>query len=259
MKNTIIFLLIFFVSAGLYGQQSNYEYENYTKGNDTLPYRIMYPAGFDYHHPYPVVFFLHGSGERGNDNDSQLTHGGSFLSSDFARSEYPAVVVFPQCSTNDYWAKVDFGLDSEGKRTFSFRPDLEPNLSMKMLMSLVDSITGLEWADKSQLYVGGLSMGGMGTFELLFRKPDLFAAAFPICGGGLIETTSAYAEKVSLWIFHGEIDSVVPVKFSKDMADAIKKNGGDVHLTIYPEVNHNAWDYVFLEKELLPWLFSRRK
>ena len=101
-------------------------------------------------------------------------------------------------------------------------------------------------------------MGGMGTFELVRRKPKLFAAAFPICGGGNISTAKKL-KKTHWWIFHGSKDDVVPPELSKEMADGLKKVGADVKLTLYPDANHNSWDPAFAEKDLLPWLFSHKK
>jgi predicted peptidase len=259
MKKIIVGLFFIFQFISGYSQKELFESNNFFQGENSLPYRILFPENFDTALNYPVLFFLHGSGERGNDNELQLVHGKSFFSSDEVRKDFPAVIIFPQCPKEDYWAKVEFSYDAEGKRIFGFRPKLEPTQSMQLFMSLVDSILTVDWADTTRFYIGGLSMGGMGTFEILHRMPDVFAAAFPICGGGDPITAISYANKVNLWIFHGEKDDVVPVKHSYDMFDAVKKAGGNPRLTIYPEVNHNAWDYVFLEKELMPWLFSNKK
>jgi predicted peptidase len=259
MKKLLISLLFVFHFTGLFSQQELFERHIFIQGENSLLYRIVYPENFDASLNYPVLFFLHGAGERGNDNESQLIHGKSFFSSDAVRKDFPAVIIFPQCPKDDYWANIENSYDPDGKRIFGFRPDLEPTQSMRLFMSLVDSISSIAWADKSRFYIGGLSMGGMGTFEILHRKSDVFAAAFPICGGGDPKTAVSYAQKVSVWIFHGEIDAVVPVSLSNGMYEAIKKAGGNPRLTIYPEVNHNAWDYVFLEEELIPWLFSHKK
>ena len=101
-------------------------------------------------------------------------------------------------------------------------------------------------------------MGGMGTFELVRRKPKLFAAAFPICGGANTATAKKMA-RPDWWIFHGLKDNVVPPELSQSMADALKGAGADVKLTLYPEANHNSWDAAFGEPYLLPWLFSHKK
>jgi predicted peptidase len=259
MKKLFFGLLFIFHFTVLFSQQELFEYQHFIHNGNSLPYRIMYPENFDASLNYPVLFFLHGAGERGDDNESQLIHGKNFFSSDAVRKDFPAVMIFPQCPKDEYWAKIETTYDSDGKRVFGFRPDLEPTKPMQLLMTLIDSVYTTAWADKSRFYIGGLSMGGMGTFEILYRKPDVFAAAFPICGGGNPETAASYAKKVNLWIFHGELDNVVPVNLSYSMYDAIKEAGGSSRLTIYPEVNHNAWDSVFLEEELIPWLFSHKK
>lgn len=108
------------------------------------------------------------------------------------------------------------------------------------------------------MYVGGLSMGGMGTFELVRRNPSLFAAAFPICGGAH-PATAPLLLKTNWWIFHGLKDDVVDPEFSKKMADAIERRGGQMRLSLFPNANHNSWDSAFAEKGLLPWLFSNHK
>ncbi|MCB0470047.1 MAG: phospholipase, partial [Flavobacteriaceae bacterium] len=105
----------------------------------------------------------------------------------------------------------------------------------------------------------GLSMGGMGTYEILSRKPDMFAAAFAICGGGNPELTENYATKIPMWIFHGAKDDVVNPQLSIDMVSAILKFGGKPNFTLYADDNHNSWDSAFAEPELLLWLFSKTK
>lgn len=261
MKNSIAFLLLLVFVAGVVHllKAQTFEKSLYINGGDTLKYRIMFPDNFDKQKQYPLIVFLHGAGERGNDNEKQLVHGRSFFSDQQARENFPAIVVFPQCPQDDYWARIDFSVNEDGTRNFTFRPDLEPTNVMTLLIGLIDKTLSEAWIDKEQVYIGGLSMGGMGTFELLYRKPEIFAAAFPICGGGSVETCHVFARKVPVWVFHGEVDAVVPVDFSVQMVNQIKQEGGDPKLTIYPGVNHNAWDYVFQEKELLPWLFSQKR
>ncbi|HPV57658.1 MAG TPA: prolyl oligopeptidase family serine peptidase, partial [Tenuifilaceae bacterium] len=130
---------------------------------------------------------------------------------------------------------------------------------MELLVKFVKSISKEKYVDKNRIYVGGLSMGGMGTFELLYRLPKVFAAAFPICGGSSPDVAKKYAKKVKLWIFHGEMDEVVSVEYSKQMHKAILSNGGEAKLTLYPFVNHNSWENAFGEPDLMPWLFSIKK
>ena len=101
-------------------------------------------------------------------------------------------------------------------------------------------------------------MGGMGTFELVYRRARKIAGAVAICGGSNPDNAKKYSKKVPFWIFHGKKDNVVPPIQSEQMVEAIRSNGGEVRFTLYPEANHNSWDPAFAEPELLPWLFSQR-
>ena len=261
MKKKPFFIAIAFIAALFFTtvQGQEYKKELFINGHDTLLLRVMYPNNFNPDQSYPLILFLHGAGERGNDNDKQLVHGASFFADSTNREQFPAVVIFPQCPEKDYWARIETTTDAQGKRSFFFKPKLEPTHAMTILLAYLDQLLQQKWTEQSRIYLGGLSMGGMGTFELLYRKPDVFAAAFPICGGGDPETTKIYAKKVPVWVFHGEVDAVVPIELSVKMVESLKNNGAEPRFTIYPEVNHNAWDYVFQEKDLLPWLFSNRK
>lgn len=239
------------------GELEAYEHRLYIQHNDTLPYRILYPKNFDTSREYPLVLVLHGAGERGDNNEAQLIYSADlFLES---QEEYPAIVVFPQCPKDSYWSNVNIVADENGRRTFSFREGGKPTAAMNNLLGLLKELKRSGQVDENRIYIGGLSMGGMGTFELLRRRPNTFAAAFPICGGGHPATAKKFAKKVPLWVFHGEEDSVVPVEHSRIMAGAIERAGGDVTLTIYPGVDHNSWVNAFNEPELLPWLFSHEK
>jgi predicted peptidase len=224
-----------------------------------LPYRILYPENFDSNKKYPLLLILHGSGERGNDNELQLTHGSALFLDPEVRKKYPAIVIFPQCPADDYWSNVNRDSIVNEKRNYVFREDGEPTPAMKMLIAFIDDLLKKPYIDQKRLYVGGLSMGGMGTFELLSRKPYLFAAAFPICGGGHPNTVKAYAREVSLWVFHGAEDDVVPIHHSEVMVEALKKAGADVRFTAYPDVKHESWEQAFAEPDLLPWLFSHHR
>ncbi|NVO08774.1 MAG: prolyl oligopeptidase family serine peptidase [Bacteroidales bacterium] len=233
-----------------------YERKELIVGNDTLRYRIMYPLNFDANKKYPLVLFLHGSGERGKDNEAQLIHGGKLFAQDEIRSNFQAIVIFPQCPDNDFWASIKREKNTNGSNLFEFNPNSKPTKPMELTIQLVKQTLKEKYIDKKRVYVGGLSMGGMGTFEILYRCPKIFAAAFPICGGGSPEYVGKYAKKVKFWVFHGAKDDVVLPEYSKRMVDAIKEKGGDVNFTIYPNANHNSWDSAFAEPNLFPWLFS---
>ncbi|GAA4438536.1 dienelactone hydrolase family protein [Pontibacter saemangeumensis] len=259
LPNIVLTFLIFVAAFSAKAQESldAYEHKLYIQNNDTLPYRILYPENFDTAKKYPLVLVLHGAGERGHDNEAQLVYGADLFLEN--QQEFPAIVVFPQCPKDSYWSNVHIVPDENGRRTFNFRKGGKPTAAMENLLGLLEELKDAGQVDEDRLYLGGLSMGGMGTFELLRRKPDTFAAAFPICGGGHPATARKFARKVPLWVFHGEEDSVVPVEKSKIMAAAIAKAGGNVKLTIYPEVDHNSWVNAFDEPALLPWLFSKTR
>ena len=130
---------------------------------------------------------------------------------------------------------------------------------MRWVLDLLDDLLSAAYIDHDRVYLGGLSMGGMGTFDLLSLKPDIFAAAFPICGGGNPRTARKISRVTAFWIFHGAEDETVDPQYSEEMAAALKKHKGDVKLTIYPGTGHNSWDSAFAEKDLLPWVFSHRR
>ena len=228
---------------------------------DTLRYRIMYPPDFDSTESYPLVVFLHGAGERGSDNEKQLTHGSSLFTSADVRERYHPIVVFPQCPQSDYWSNVIFQRDTSGKRIgFTFQDGGEPTPVMRSLMSWFDEFTSKPYVQLQRVYVMGLSMGGMGTFELMNRKPNAFAAAIPICGGANPAIAKSI-RRIPMWIFHGAADPIVPSKFSEDMIVALQQyyDAADMQFTLYPGVGHNSWENVFKEPDLLPWLFGNVK
>lgn len=231
----------------------------FIRGGDTLPYRVLLPLNYDSTKAYPLMLFLHGRGEAGRDNEKQLVHGANMFLHDSTRTQYPAIVVFPQCGSDDYWANVKITTDSiTKKRSFEYQTGGAPTKAMALLVQFVPWLKEKYKLDKHRMYVGGLSMGGMGTFELVRRMPKTFAAAFPICGGAH-PGTAKKLRKTDWWIFHGLKDDVVDPGFSKEMAAAIQKKKGDVQLTLYPNANHNAWDPAFREPGILKWVFGQRR
>lgn len=250
------FLIFFFLLFWFSLSSQEFEERKWVSAGKEMNYRILFPEGFSEEKQYTVVLFLHGAGERGNDNQAQLTHGSSLFLEN--RLEFPAIVLFPQAPSNDYWAQVE--VDRENTPfTFDFNSKKEPTTSLNLVMQLMDTIAAAPFVDDSRMYVGGLSMGAMGTFELLYRRPEMFAAAFAICGGADPEVTKTYPEGFNIWIFHGEKDDVVLPEYSKTMAREINTNGGNAKLSLYPEDNHNSWDSAFSEPYLLPWLFGNQK
>lgn len=249
-------LFPFFVKAQ---DNNSFDRGSYINKNDTIPYRFLFPKDFDPKNKYALIFVLHGAGERGNDNEAQLKYGPKLFLNDTIRDKYPAIVVFPQCPKGDWWSNVKMQDDPSGNTTWHFIEGGEPTPAMRGLLGLISEFLEKPYVDKHRVYVGGLSMGGMGTFELLRRRPDVFAAAFAICGGDNALNAKVYARKVPLWIFHGAKDNVVPADHSIVMVNAIRAEGGDPKFTLYPNDGHDSWDDAFAEPGLLPWLFGHKK
>ncbi len=228
---------------------------------DTLRYRVLLPENYNPSQSYPLLVFLHGAGERGSDNQKQLTHGAQLFLQPANRNKYPAIIVFPQCAENDYWSNVQITVDdSTKKRVFNFQEAGEPTRAMQQLLGWLPELENEYTISKGQRYIMGLSMGGMGTFELVRRKPAYFAAAIPICGGANPKTAKAIKE-TAFWMFHGVNDDVVPYHHSEDMFKALQEFyvRAEATLTLYSKTNHNSWDPAFAEPDLLPWLFSPKK
>ena len=225
-----------------------------------MPYRILFPLNYDAGKTYPIVFFLHGRGESGRDNEKQLTHGWKLFVQDSFRKKHEAIVIFPQCGNNDYWSNVQIITHgtASGKRQFHFVKKGPPSRAMRLLIGLADNVIARYKVDRQRVYVGGLSMGAMGTFELVRRKPKTFAAAFAICGGAHPGTAKAL-RKTNWWLFHGMKDDVVPPVYTQEMEAALKKAGAKVKATYYPNANHNSWDPAFAEPGFMDWLFDQRK
>lgn len=247
-----------FLTFSILGQENQYEESLYVKDNDTLLYRIMYPKDFSENNQYPLVLFLHGAGERGNDNEKQLVHGSKLFANEKIRNNFPAIVIFPQCPVEDYWANVIEDTSTLPK-TLIFPEDSKPKKIMQLLLDFMDEFITNPFVEKEQVYVGGLSMGAKGTYEILSRRPNMFSAAFAICGAGNTNLAQKYAQKVPMWIFHGSKDDVTSPQYSIDMVSSILKNGGKPNFSLYADDNHNSWDSAFAEPELLPWLFSKSK
>jgi len=245
--------------ANIHAQDySLYQKKWIVQDEDSLPYRLLLPENYDASKKYPVIFVLHGSGERGNDNELPLVHGADLFLKKEARKQYPAIVIFPQCPINSFWSNVIMGFDSTGKRDFYFLTGGTATRSMELLQELVNYILDTYPVNRNKVYVGGLSMGGMGTFELVRRMPGIFAAAFSICGGAN-PATAVKIKNTKWWIFHGAKDDVVPYILSEKMVIALRKTNATVKFNLYPEANHNSWDSAFAEPGLLPWLFSQHR
>lgn len=223
-----------------------------------LPYRILYPENYDKGKKYPVVLFLHGAGERGSNNESQLVHGARLFTDSVNRQAYPAIVLFPQCPADGYWASVDVNRNTSPLTlNFNYTRSITP--ALQAVIELTQQVMVKESVDASRIYIAGLSMGGMGTFEAVYHFPDLFAAAVPICGGADVEAYDKRVLKIPFRVFHGAKDLTVEVKHSRAMVEKLKLLGARVEYTEYPEAGHNSWDNAFAEPDFLSWMFGKHQ
>ena len=257
-----IAILLAILASDLYSQQTQnmeaYQKLTFGEGSEQLGYRLLLPLNFDETQKYPVLLFLHGGGERGSDNEKQLTHGAKMFLQSRNRGAFPAIVLIPQCPEDSYWAQVDIDR-SNYPIGLDFHYEKGPTPPLNQVMELLKTYLSKSYVDINRVYIMGMSMGGMGTFEMLYRMPDTFAAAIPICGAGVPETVLAYAKNTPLWVIHGAQDQVVGPNHSVEMVGALLKAGAHPEFTLYHNYNHNSWDGAFAEPELLPWLFSQRK
>lgn len=258
MKKLLFALLFSTVYIQSYSQTVFEKKSFVNESGQSLPYQVLYPQNYDSSVKYPVVLVLHGAGERGDDNLAQMKYGMQVFLNLENQQKFPAIVIFPQCPKESSWSSAK--MDRTQKPTlYVFDYSQNVNWPLQSAVDLVKSLVKSKVADKKRLYIMGLSMGGMGTMEAVSRNPKLFAAAIPICGGADLTYVKKYAKKLSLWVNHGDIDTSVPVRHSRELVAALKDAGANVTYTEYPGVNHNSWDNTFAQPTLLSWLFSFKK
>lgn len=257
MKHLLIILTLTFVSSLTFAQQEAYSKKTYVSAeNDTLRYRELTPEKLAPNQKYPLVLFLHGAGERGNDNEAQLRHGGNMFTNPVNREKYPAFVIFPQCPQEDFWAPRNRSA-AAGESAFNQNPPMSKALSL--VKKVLDEAIEKYPVDRNRIYIAGLSMGGMGTFDMLCRFPDLFAAAIPICGGVSTDRLGSIKTNTHIRIYHGDADTTVPVAYSRNAYKTLKQNKANVEYIEYPGVNHDSWTSAFNEDDFMAWIFSKRK
>ena len=245
------YIFLIFSVLTIYSQNENFEKKSFIYDTVTLNYRFLIPLIYDSTKKYPVHLFLHGAGERGNDNESQLIHGSNLFLKENNQKKYPSFVIFPQCPKNDWWGgHYD---------TYKFDYQVKNSKALKLVINLMDEFIMRSDVNKNKIYVSGLSMGGMGTFSILSQRPNMFAAATPICGDGDPKSVKSFAKKVPIWIFHGALDRVVHPNRSLIMAQSIIEENGSPRVTIYENVYHDSWNNAFDEKDFLSWIHSKSK
>jgi predicted peptidase len=205
-----------------------------------LNYLLFLPEGYgaDPQQTWPLILFLHGAGERGDDLELVKKHGIAKVAEQ--REDFPFVVVSPQCPQDTWWSAY-----------------------VEALTALLDEIVATHAVDRDRLYLTGLSMGAYGTWHLATMYPERFAALVPICGGGPwflgFPERVCVLREVPVWVFHGAKDDVVPLEESRKLVEALKACGGDVRFTVYPDAMHDAWTETYDNPELYEWFLKHRR
>ena len=225
-------------------------------GGHSYPYSIYVPHDYDSSKRWPVILFLHGSGERGNDG-LRSTQIGAAAAIRANPDRVPAIVVFPQAPLETRWLG-------------------EP---ADAAMAALDAAIAEFHGDRDSVYLTGLSMGGYGTYHLALAHPNTFAALVIVCGGLLPHATTTAVQQspltmgatdpyaftahairnVPIWICHGDADPVIPVDESRRMVELLRAEGAEVHYNEYPGVGHNAWDRAYGDAEMWRWLLTQRR
>lgn len=197
-------------------------------------YLAYFPEDYDENEKYPLVFFLHGAGERGDDLELVAKHGFMKHVRESGK-EYPFIFIAPQCPQDRYW-----GCFTES------------------LLAFLDDICATLPVDRDRIYLTGLSMGGTGTWMLAMAAPERFAAIAPVCGTGIYWYGMSQVN-VPIYMYHGDCDETVPIQESISMLKSVNKRGGKAQLKICYGVAHNAWDTAYAGDELTDWLLSHKK
>lgn len=197
----------------------------------SIDYLLYLPDDYDTKEAWPLVLFLHGAGERGNDLELVKKHGPPKLIA--AGKKFPFIVVSPQCPENRWWEPIE-------------------------LVALLDDVSSRYKVDPDRIYVTGLSMGGFGTWRLAAFAPERLAAIAPICGGGETYWTKQFSH-LPTWVFHGAKDAGVPLVRSEAMVETLKKNGGNPKFTVYPEAQHDSWTETYDNPEFYEWLLQQKR
>ena len=200
--------------------------------HNTIQYNLATPVDFDPTKKYPLIIYLHGAGGRGHDLELPRYH---YMMEEYIhKTGLEILVAGPLCEFDNWY------------------------MCFTELIEFVRFAATMDNVDPDRVYLMGASMGGYATWAMLMSVPELFAAAVPICGGGM--AWNAYRIKnIPVWTFHGLVDGAVDVSESIRMADALRVNGGDVKITLLPGVGHNAWEPAMYEYHAIEWLLTHRR
>ncbi len=219
----------------------------------TLPYRLYIPKNYDCGVFYPLMLFMHGAGERGNDNSEQVKVALPHIFDDPKSPAYNAIIIAPQCPEEKQWVYAPWH-----KGNYS-SDDIVESRELQAVVEILKNVCAEYNVDKSRIYATGLSMGGFASWDLITRHPSIFAAAMPVCGGGDPSKAKLLAEK-PIRTFHGFLDPVVPAEGTREMFSVINAVGkGKITYTEFPNAAHDIWDRVYSDPSNIKWLFEQKK
>jgi predicted peptidase len=230
----------------------------------TMPYRLFVPEGAGPNQRYPLVVFLHGGGERGDDNEKTLTanQGGTVWAKPDEQARRPAYVLVPQGrATWDGGFGRTRNADNKIDMARAFEPADDLLTAQRLLRAVLDEHPGI---DRSRLYLTGLSQGGLGSWAWNILEPELFAATVPVCGGAA-PTNVAVLKNKPLWAFHAAADPIVPADFTRQAVAALRSAGGQPRFTEYDAqtyffpIAHFSWVPAYQNEEMRAWLFSQKR
>ena len=217
----------------------------------TLNYRCAEPEKTVPGRKYPLVVLFHGAGERGTNNTAQLRWGAEPVLSYMREKGIEGYFIAGQVPFGQQWVNTPWS-------NTSHRMDATPSESMALALALVDKTIAECPVDTSRIYATGISMGGYGTWDAVQRRPELFAAAMPICGGG--DSHLAWKiRNVPIWAWHGDKDGAVPCSRSRDMVAALWAVDGNIRYTEVPGCGHDVWKPAYASQEALAWFFGQKK
>lgn len=232
-------------------EEGEYIYTGGEYRNEVFKYRLLKPP-LEEGKKYPVILFLHGAGERGDDNRAQLKYLPTWMAEPKNREQYPCWLIAPQCRQGKLWVQVPFNSAT------ATMPD-EMGDQMRVALGILEKVLEHPAADSRRVYLTGLSMGGYGCWDLAIRYPEKFAAVAPICGGG-DPSKAARLVGVPVWAWHGTADRAVPVDRSRVMIEAIRRAGGNPKYTELEGVGHDSWTPAYRDPEgVIPWMFAQAR
>jgi predicted peptidase len=222
---------------------------------ERLPYRLFVPDNYSEQQRYPLILSLHGAGGRGSDNEKQLDRAVAYLVSDKVQRDTPAFVLVPQCPAGHQWVEID---DSKGPPYKNYAlEEIPESLQFQLIFNIMENLLKTYEIDENRIYVTGFSMGGSGTWDIIVRHPDFFAAAVPLSG----RNDPAQAGRIAhlpIWAFHGKLDDAAPVENTRVMKSALEHQGGHIRVS-EPRCGHDVVDRAYGKTDVLAWMLAQER